>query len=118
MPETYRQLTENFSTADASHPRITNDQGNLLLQFTNWQENLVEIQFPYAIAFRWQDEATLPGEIRDDSSYEVIGSKWLDELTQLDITEALHRHFKLCFNSQGILDVVSDYLVVHTSGGA
>jgi hypothetical protein len=118
MSETYRELSENFSTADASRPRMTYDQGNLLLQFTDWREKLVEIQFPFAIAFRWQDEAMLPGEIRDDSSYEVIGSKWLNELTQLDITEARHRHFKLCFNAQGVLDVVSDSLIIHTSGEA
>ena len=105
--ESYRDLVAGFSTADAEHPSIEHRDGDLTVQFLDWREIPVKIHFPFTIAFRWQDEAVLPANIRDDQSYEVINSCWCAELAQLGVAQPQHRHYKLCFNAAGILDVVS-----------
>jgi hypothetical protein len=112
MAESYRELAAGFSTADAEHLEVDYRDGDLKLRFVDWRDKSVSIRFPSAVAFRWQVAANLPSDIRDDESYEVLNSHWLAELSQLGATEAQHRHYKLCFNAEGILDVISDVLEV------
>jgi hypothetical protein len=112
MAETYRELSFGFSTADAERPEIDFRDGELVVRFVNWREEAVTIRFPFAVAFRWQSDATLPPNVRDDQSYEILDSQWLVELKQLGATEPQHCHYKLCFNAAGILDVISKALEV------
>lgn len=112
MAASYVPLSEGFSTADAERPSMTYDHGTLVFRFIDWQERPVTIHFVDTIAFRWQDEAELPAEIRDDASYEVIDSPWVAELATLGASERTSRHYKLCLNAVGVLDVVSGPLSV------
>lgn len=112
MAETYRELAAGFSTADAENPSLDYRNGDLVLCFCNWRDEQVAVRFPNTIAFHWQEEAILPDSVRNDQSYEVVRSSWLVDLTDLGAADTRHRHYKLCFNVAGVLDVVSDLLQV------
>lgn len=107
-------LNAPFSTADADNPSLQYLDGDLRLGFIDWQEKQVSIRFPKAAAFCWQQEAQISAEVRDDTSYEVVDSPWRAELTALGAIEPSHRHYKLCFNACGVLDVISFELVVES----
>jgi hypothetical protein len=112
MPVEYVQLSEGFSTADADLPSLTFDGGTLVFRFSDWQERLITIHFADAVAFRWQVEAQLPPDIRDDASYEVINSPWVAELAELGAAPAESHHYKLCLNAVGVLDVIASKLTL------
>lgn len=112
MSESYLELSAGFSTADAERLSIEHHNSELIVRFSDWRETPVTIHFPSTVAYRWQVEAVLPQSIRDDQSYEVIDSHWRAELAGLGIVQPGHRHYKLCFNAVGILDVISHTLQV------
>ncbi len=101
-------LKTDFSTADADYPTFALNQGQLRLDFIDWQERSVRIQFDDVCAVRWQEVApTSP--LRDDVTYEIHDSEWLAEYKaqiQLGSPESV-RHYKLCFNAIGTLDVLA-----------
>ena len=72
MAATYCQIEPGFSTADAEHPTLEYRDGDLMLQFVDWQEKRITVRFPFAVAFRWQDDGALAPDIRDDMIYEVV----------------------------------------------
>ncbi len=111
MTTLYSQLEPGFSTADAEHPALEHRDGNLTLQFVDWHGEQIVVRFSDAAAFRWQNDENLPPGIRDDTVYEVKQSPWIGELRDLDAITDKHRHFKLCFNANGVLDVVAVDLV-------
>ena len=71
-------IEPGFSTADAEYPEIKQEDGDLTLRFKDWQEKLVEVFFGDAIAFKWQMAESFLANERDDCSYEIEGSEWLE----------------------------------------
>ena len=112
MAETFVPLAAGFSTADAERPEVVYRDGELTVRFNDWREQPVVLRFADTVAFRWQDEAALPGHVRGDGSYEVADSAWIAELRPLDALPREPRHYMLCFNAAGVLEVVSGLLTV------
>ncbi len=110
----FRRLDTPFSTADAADIDIGFQRGDLVLRFTDWQENPVTVRFSDAAAFSWQNDARLPDGMRDDESYEVLDSPLMSELAGLDALDRDVHHYRLCFNACGVLDVVSGAIVVES----
>lgn len=92
-------------TADAEHVAMHFEAGELVLTFIDWQERPRRASFRDVLAFRWQelDEEGL----RDDASYEVVDSPWLERQCSLQSAAAGDfAHYKLLFNACGTLDVL------------
>ena len=107
--ETAKLLETGFSTADAEYPEIMQVNGELTIRFTDWQERLVEIRFEDAIAFKWQiAEILLDGE-RNDCSYEVLNSAWIEaHKNHEDLEEDdKYKHFRFNFNAMGQFEVIA-----------
>jgi hypothetical protein len=113
MAESFVPLS-GFSTPDADPPQIAYSDGDLSVTFTDWREQSVALRFPDAVAFRWQDNAALPPDVRDDCSYEVTDSAWIAELCCLNSLPREPHHYMLCFNAAGVLQVVSGRVTVET----
>ena len=111
MAESFVLLPAEVSTADAERLCIEYRRGDVLVRFNDWRERPIVLQFPDAAAFRWQDEAALPSGVRDDSSYEVMDSAWVTELSALNSLPPEPHHYLLCFNAAGVLEVVSGRLM-------
>jgi hypothetical protein len=110
MPESFEPLSVPFSTAEAERPVLTFWDGQLRVRFFNWWEREVILNFQGVVAFSWDDgDACWSDAHRDDSSYTVAGSEWIQR--HLDVGTIMagdgHRHYKLCFNAVGILQVIS-----------
>ena len=94
-----------IKTADAQNVAIQFARSDLTLTFIDWKQQSCKVMFSEVLAFRWQefDEQ----DLRDDASYEVVGSEWLKRQTML---QAVHpddfAHYKLGFNASGCLDVL------------
>ncbi|CAA9444967.1 MAG: hypothetical protein AVDCRST_MAG64-4494 [uncultured Phycisphaerae bacterium] len=113
-PERYQRL-DAFSTADASTPEITYRLGDLRVAFTDWRGRRVELSFRRTVAFRWQDESPVLPDARYDAAQEVIGSRWVEDLTLHGavLPGAAARHFLVCFNASGAaLEVVAERIEV------
>ena len=109
MPETAKLLNPGFSVADAEYPRFSLRDGVLKLAFVDWRERLVHVQFGNAAGVRWQELDSKGPEERDDSVYEILESFWLAEYLRAvarTFADGL-RHFRLCFNAYGVLDVLA-----------
>jgi hypothetical protein len=115
MPESFEPLVESFSTADAEAPVLAYEWGFLRVRFRDWQGRKVEVAFIDVAAFSWdQGDAACSGSHRDDASYIVVGSDWLQrhiEVSTITASEG-HRHYKLCFNAAGVLQVIATELKV------
>lgn len=96
-----------FSTADAEQVRLRYEGGDLTLEFVDWRETPVSVVFQEAVGFRWNDEVEPEVGGRDDLTYVVQGSRWLDSqsLVRGEGAGAL-QHLRLCFNACGVLDVL------------
>ena len=117
MPESFEPLNMPFSTADAELPLLTYEDGHLRVTFLDWREQDVILRFQGVAAFSWDGGDALCSDAhRNDTSYTVAGSDWLHKLLGLgEITASEgHRHFKLCFNAVGVLQVISTCLEVLT----
>jgi hypothetical protein len=57
---------------------------------------------------KWEYEQDDVVSIRDDTTYEVVGSPWLELQGRLQGVEDLAAFvpYKLCFNAAGVLDVL------------
>jgi hypothetical protein len=121
METRYKPLGESFSTANAECPRIVSEHGCLCVTFRDWREQVVSLMFHDVVAFSWDDgEAAVDAAHRDDCCYAVQNSPWLArhrEVGTLTPSED-HRHFKLCFNAAGVLQVLASRLEVSTKPGA
>ena len=109
MPETAKLLDPGFSVADAEHPRLALGAGALVLEFTDWREQDIQVHFSNVAGVKWQELDSSGPETRDDSVYEIIGSMWRTAyLKSGDWTDGDNlRHFRLCFNACGVLDVLA-----------
>jgi len=92
-------------TADAEQVQIAFSMGSLVLQFVDYKEEHCRFEFHDTLAFRWQerDDAETP---RDDTTYRVIGSRWLREQVADIPNREAYAHYKLCFNACGVLDLL------------
>lgn len=115
MDTRFEPLAAPLSTADAELPDVLFERGHLRVRFRDWREQLVTLLFHDVVAFAWdQGGAALNASHRDDCSYEVLGSGWLQrhiEVGTIEPDEAQH-HYKLCFNAAGVLQVLASRLEV------
>jgi len=107
----YEPINLGFVTADGESPIIHYDGGELRFRFTDWHESPVEFIASGVLHFAWTDELFEP-DIREDSTYEVLDSPLVAKYRQFNIVsaDATLRHFKLCFNAQGVFDVVCEQI--------
>jgi len=107
--EIVKLIQPGFSTADAEYPEIHQEDGDVVLRFSDWQEKKIEVFFSDPIAFKWQMAESFHDEERDDSCYEVLNSKWLDlhvKQGEIGVSEE-YKHFKLNFNGCGQFEILS-----------
>lgn len=115
METRYEPLRESFSTADAGYPHIVFDRGGLRVTFQDWREKPVTLQFHDAVAFSWDDgDAAVNASHRDDCCYLVHESPWVARHREVGTLMQANdcRHFKLCFNAEGVLQVLASALEV------
>lgn len=110
------KIDPGFSTADAEYPEIKQEDGDLTLRFKDWQENTVEVFFGEAIAFKWQMAESLLANERDDCSYEIEESEWLElhrKQGEFGPSEDF-KHYKFNFNAIGQFEVLALCYTVKT----
>ncbi|HCS54499.1 hypothetical protein [Rubinisphaera sp.] len=110
MP-TVEQIDPGFSTADASHPSINYDSGNLYLKFIDWRERTVLVTFHDTCRFEWVDEPddSIYGEPYDGSCV-IRESNWIPDKGGSNC-----QHYRLNFNAcGGRLDVAFVDMKVET----
>ena len=114
--ETAIELKEGFSVADADYPEISLNDGILVVRFIDWQERTVSLLFLNTCAFKWQEASSRGPEPRDDTAYEIVNSEWVAKhlVEQVRAPEEKFRHFKLCFNACGVLEVIASKIEVAT----
>ena len=112
MPEQFIEKYLGIHTADAEQIEISFVNGSLRIRYVDWKEQRRETVLPATLAFRWQeyDDRAPP---RDDTTYEVRESTWLASQLIGASNGELFRHYKLCFNTSGVLDVICREVVVH-----
>ncbi len=94
-----------FSTADAESLRMEFDGSDLTVMCVDWQEKPVRTIFREVIAYRWGSDLGAE-EIRDNETYRIEESPWLVREAQLaGVSPGSYVHYKLCFNSCGVVDV-------------
>jgi len=95
-----------IATADGENVRLEYSNDDLSLWFVDWQERSRTLVFRDVLGFRWQEFDEVG--IRDDMTYEVAGSTWLEQQARLHGVDARNYvHHKLCFNACGTLDVLA-----------
>jgi hypothetical protein len=118
MAEKAILLTPGFSTADAQYPSFALRGGSLVLEFEDWRERQIVVTFTNAAGVMWQEVHSPGPQDRDDSVYEIDGSSWMAQyLASAARTpgDAL-RHYRLCFNASGVLDVLAAAMVPSDAG--
>ena len=96
-----------FTVADGESVDVSFIDGDLILRFKDWHEQIVEHRFIEALAFRWSARSTVSTP-RNDESYQVSDSTWLRDECQLEGYSAdRFAHHVLCFNAEKVLEVIS-----------
>ena len=110
------KIEPGLSTADVEYPEIKQEDGDLTLRFKDWREKYVEVFFGDAIAFKWQMAESLLENERDDCSYEITDSEWLElHRKQGEIgSKEKYRHYKFNFNAIGQFEVLAQCYKVKT----
>jgi hypothetical protein len=121
METRYEPLGESFSTADAGYPQVISADRRLRVTYRDWQEKVVTLLFHDVVAYSWDDgDGALEVNHRDDDSYIVHDSPWLARHravgTVMPSEDA--KHFKLCFNPTGVLQVLASRLEVQAEPDA
>ena len=104
--EELRETNIGVSSADAESVQLLYQFGDLVVRYIDWKEQEREHKFFDVLAFRWQEFEDL--EPRNDATYEVLNSNWL--ISQAKAQEAApsdYVHHRVCFNGNGVLDVIS-----------
>lgn len=112
MFDQLQEVDLGIPSADAERVQLSLVCGDLFLSFIDWNESFRQYKFTDVLEFKWQ--AFDLGDARDDVSYLVLNSKWL--LTQAALqSEKVNEfnHFKICFNTLGMLDVLCKQVVPH-----
>jgi hypothetical protein len=104
--EELRQVDIGVLTADADSVQLLYQFGDLLVRYTDWKEQEQEKKFFDVLAFCWQEfDNNAP---RNDVAYEVLNSSWLrTQAKAQDVTPEGYVHLRVCFNQNGVLDVIS-----------
>lgn len=120
MNEIAKLLNPPFSVADGENPKFDYTGDELYLSFIDWHEEEVRVLFKDCVAVKWQNADSTGPEDRDDCTYEIQNSEWLKlHLDQRMVEpEEKHRHFKLCFNAAGVLEVIATEMVLSAQPGA
>jgi hypothetical protein len=103
----YIEAALGIHTADAEQVSVQFSAGDLHLSYVDWQEQPRSATFQDVLGFRWQelDDADVP---RDDTTFEVVDSPWLNQQAKLQAARAEdYAHYTLCFNACGVLDVLA-----------
>ena len=108
MTEKAKPVAPGFSTADAESVSLSLCKRNGILEFIDWHEQPIKVMLVDTIALKWQEADSFGSEDRDDMSYEIMDSVWLMEHISQHIIDPGkgYRHFKLCFNAAGILEIL------------
>lgn len=103
--EGLREIDIGVSLADAESVQLLYRFGDLVVRYTDWQENEQEKKFHDVLAFRWQEfDNDAP---RNDTSYEVVNSSWLAAQARAhEVDPTYYIHVRACFNENGVLDVL------------
>jgi hypothetical protein len=102
-----------FSTADAQHPSLEFRTGVLHLRFIDWREKSITAIFEEVVEFQWSDEDSTSGNW-DYRTYVVCDSPRLSQCQRAGIATAEHKHFRLCFNELGVLEVLASGISVRS----
>ncbi|HEY9681441.1 MAG TPA: hypothetical protein V6C86_07665 [Oculatellaceae cyanobacterium] len=95
-------------TADAEDVTIQFSDQELTLGFRDYVKQVCKLVFSETLAFRWQEFDESDPAIDSDKTYEVTESEWLQRQANLQGENADHyKHFKLCFNACGTLDILA-----------
>ena len=108
--EVAKLIQPPFSTADAEYPEIHQEDGDVILRYKDWQENIIEVFFAEAMAFKWQmAEVFYEGEDRDDSCYLIENSEWLKSHMQQSMAAETeeYNHYKFNFNGCGQFEILA-----------
>lgn len=110
MSERTEIVDLGFQVADAQAPRLELARQSLQIEFTDWRNRLVRVDFEDCIAARWQEaERFLDDSDRYDSVVQVLDSEWIAEHEAQGHASAggrEFRHLKLNFNAAGQLEVL------------
>ncbi len=109
MTETAKLLSPGFTVADAEYPSLSLHDNVLLLEFLDWKSKRIRVRFVNVAGVQWQELDSAGPEDRNDSVYEIIDSVWLGRYLSegARTPEDNLRHFRLCFNASGVLDVLA-----------
>lgn len=109
MTEIAVRLYPGFTTADAEYPSFSFKDGTLDLEFLDWKEEPVSVRFCNAVAVNWRELDVAAPNPRLDETYEIRNSNWITSHYCQGAREPSEnlRHFRLCFNACGTLDVIS-----------
>ena len=108
MP-TVELIEPGFTLADAEHPSMSYEGGNLILTFVDWRERSVRVTFRDVCRFEWSDE---PDDYFDGEPHAgtcvVRNSGWIPR-----IADRHCQHYRLNFNAcGGRLEVACDAIDV------
>jgi hypothetical protein len=111
----YMQVHLGVTTADAEDVEIMFSNMELTLKFFDYQRKPCQLVFVDVLAFRWQELDDAPPDLRNDATYEVTESQWLERQAQCQAADSYnYKHYMLCFNACGVLDVLSKPLKTAT----
>lgn len=96
------------STADAEHVALEYRDNRLTLTFLDWREQRRVVRFDDVVAHCWYCESEVFPKIRDDTTYQVLDSDLVRRLLECGaVTKTQEvQHYVLCFNAEGVLEVV------------
>jgi hypothetical protein len=112
MTERAIRLETWFSTADAEYPGFSLRDGTLVLEFIDWRDQAISAEFANCVGVRWQEVDSPGPQERDDEAFEIVESEWVRAYysARARTIEERVRHFRLCFNESGVLDVLATSL--------
>jgi hypothetical protein len=118
MGEHAHLLEPGFSVADAEYPSFVLKDGVLVLEFIDWRRHRIRVVFSNAAGVKWQEIELRGPESRNDRTYEITDSAWLRSYLDQgarSVADQL-RHFKLCFNAYGPLEVLASSFTFEDAG--
>ena len=94
---TAEPIYPDFSIADAEHPSISYDSGDVTLTFLDWREQSVCVVFHHVVRFQWTDDWDDPieGELYDGTTL-IKQSDWVPKHLRIPA-----KHYRLNFNACG-----------------
>lgn len=106
--EEAREVHLGFSTADALHRDFYFADREFVLNIVDWGDNPFRIAFLDVLGVKYQEADSTGPEPRDDYTYEILNSKWLNTHYSQNIIrpDEGHRHLKLCFNRGGVYEIL------------